>query len=178
MQRKLSFFFPFRSANLSGSSSNFYSIILFIYSIIFFSIKIFPHDQFPPPVSPLGKQSLKSTKHICWHSPSFAKFVVNQVMITCHQATTNSAPYSIHLVYTNEIQTELPNSGSHTFHTRKPSIILTGNIHVLPVTSGNFQHLVSGTFQKNLVIFNSCNRLKTKVPVPMAALPHKPVYNG
>lgn len=43
--------------------------------------------------------------------------------------------YSIHLIYHNEIQTELPHFGFHIFHTRKPSIILTKNIIFLPLTA-------------------------------------------
>lgn len=175
MHRKLYFFFSLGVLVLVALTF----ILLFYLFILLFC---FFHQHFSSwsvsPISfPTRQTVLKGTKHICWHPPSFAKFEVNQVMITCHQTTTNSAPYSIHLVYNNEIQSELPNSGSHTSHTRKASIILTGNIHVLPLTSGNFQHLVSVTFQKNLVVSNSCNKSKTKVPVPMAALPHKLVYN-
>ena len=90
--------------------------------------------------------------------------------------------YSIHLISHNEIQTELPHFGFHIFHTSKPSIILTKNVNVLPLTNWNFQRSFPA-FKQHIIIFffNLSNRSMTELPTPTAALPlwpHKQVYNG
>lgn len=54
--------------------------------------------------------------------------------------------------YLSQWDSELPHFGFQIFHTRKPSIILTNNINVLPLTVWNFQHLFP-TFKQHLIIF-------------------------
>lgn len=126
-----------------------YSQLLFYFFHQNFSSQSISHISFPI-------RQLVPQKHwLYWLAPSsicrdWKQSGHDHLSLGNHQLRVQ---YSIHLIYHNEIQTELPHFGCHIFHTRKPSIILTKNINVLPLTVWNFQHSFL-TFKQHLIFFS------------------------